>query len=114
MVRAILVVFLCLGVGMIGADPASAKTCTKLGFLVNDYGKEGPARDAQNLLDKYIAEWTAEQGIKSYRTGKKSVDCELFLDFGFFDEWTCKASASVCWSGPPYEVEKDKVLKKNS
>ena len=57
--------------------------CQKLGFSVNDYGKIGPANDAKKLLDKYIAEWTAKHGIKKYRTGKKTVTCELFLDFGF-------------------------------
>ncbi|MGF1649757.1 MAG: hypothetical protein ACFCUN_04850 [Hyphomicrobiaceae bacterium] len=86
---------------------AEARTCTRLGFSVNDYGKEGPARDAQALLDKYIAEWTKEQGIKSYTTGKKDVTCELFIDLILFDEYTCKATASVCWSGPPYRVAKD-------
>ena len=73
--------------------------CQKLGFAVNDYGKEGPIRDAKKLLDGYIAKWTAERGIKRYRVGKKSVTCELFLDFGFFDEHTCKASATFCWKG---------------
>lgn len=80
----------------LAADPAQAK-CTRLAFSVNDYGKEGPARDAKKLLDKYIAEWTAERGIKGYRTGKKKVTCELFLDLIVFDEYTCKAEASVCW-----------------
>ena len=75
--------------------------CQKLGFTVNDYGKEGPTNDAKRLLDKYIAKWTADNGIKKYRTGKKSVSCYLFLDFGFFDEWTCKAVATFCWKGPP-------------
>lgn len=79
-----------------GALPAAAK-CTKLGFSVNDYGKEGPTRDAKALLDKYIADWAAQNGIKKYTTGKKDVTCELFLDFGFFDEHTCKATATVCW-----------------
>lgn len=78
------------------AGPANA-ACTKLAFSVNDYGKEGPARDAQALLDKYIAEWTKEKGITKYTTGKKTVTCELFLDVGLFDEHTCKAVASVCW-----------------
>lgn len=77
---------------------ASAK-CTKLGFSVNDYGKDGPTKDAKVLLDKYIAKWTAERGITKYTTGKKDVTCELFLDFGFFDEHTCKATATVCWGG---------------
>lgn len=81
------------------ATPASA-VCTRLGFTVNDYGKDGPTRDAKNLLDKYIAKWATEKGIKGYKTGPKSVKCELFLDFGVFDEHTCRAEASVCWDGP--------------
>ena len=36
------------------AMPASA-ACTRLAFSVNDYGKEGPTKDAKELLDKYIA-----------------------------------------------------------
>jgi hypothetical protein len=71
--------------------------CTKLAFSVNDYGKAGPARDAQALLDKHIADWAQRKGIKKYSTGKKTVKCELFLDFGVFDEHTCTATAPVCW-----------------
>lgn len=81
---------------LIGAGAARAD-CTTLFYSVNDYGKEGPARDAQALLDKYIANWAAEKGIKKYRTGKKLVECELFLDLIVFDEYTCKATAKVCW-----------------
>ncbi len=80
------------------ADTASA-ACTRLAFSVNDYGKEGPARDAKELLDKYIAKTMAEKGVASYKTGKKDVNCELFLDFIVFDEYTCKAEATVCWDG---------------
>lgn len=80
------------------AAPVEA-ACTRLGFSVNDYGKEGPTKDAQDLLDKYIARWAAERGIKKYNVGKKEVSCELFLDFVVFDEHTCKAEATVCWSG---------------
>ena len=83
----------------VAAGPAAA-TCTKLAFSVNDYGKEGPTNDAKRLLDTYIAKWTSERGIAKYNTGKKEVTCELFLDFGVFDEHTCKAAASVCWDGP--------------
>lgn len=79
------------------ALPAHAK-CTRLGFSVNDYGKDGPTADAKKLLDKYIASWTAERGIKKYRTGKKDVNCELFLNFIVFDEHTCRAEADVCWN----------------
>ena len=81
------------------ATAASAK-CTKLGFSVNDYGKDGPTKDARDLLDKYIAKWAGERGIKKYSTGKKDVKCELYLDFGVFDEHTCRAEATVCWGEP--------------
>ncbi len=82
-----------------GAPRPSARPrrCTRLAFSVNDYGKTGPARDARRLLDKYIARWTGERGIRRYRTGPKKVTCKLFLDFGVFDEYTCRAEASVCW-----------------
>ncbi|MGE3919167.1 MAG: hypothetical protein AB7F78_26065 [Hyphomicrobiaceae bacterium] len=79
------------------ASVAEAR-CARLAFSVNDYGKDGPTKDAKALLDKHIATWTATRGIKKYTTGKKDVSCELFLDFGVFDEHTCKASATVCWA----------------
>ncbi len=79
------------------AMPAQAK-CSRLGFSVNDYGKDGPTADAQKLLDKYIASWAAERGITKYKTGKKDVKCDLFLDFIVFDEHTCRAEADVCWN----------------
>ena len=75
---------------------ADAK-CTKLASSVNDYGKVGPAKDAQALLDKQIAENMAKRGVTKYNVGKKDVTCELFLDFGVFDEYTCKAAATICW-----------------
>lgn len=71
--------------------------CQTLFYSVNDYGKEGPARDAARLLDEYIAKWTAEKGIKNYRKTPKEMKCELFLDFIVFDEYTCTASADICW-----------------
>ncbi len=82
----------------LAADAANA-ACTRLAFSVNDYGKAGPTKDAMSLLDKYAAQWTSERGIKKFTVGKKDVTCELFLDFGVFDEHTCKATASVCWEG---------------
>ena len=82
----------------LAATSADAR-CTRLGFSVNDYGKDGPTNDAKALLDKYIAKWAADHGVKSYTTGKKDVKCELFLDVGLFDEHTCRAEASVCWGG---------------
>lgn len=84
------------GLACAGADAAAAK-CTKLAFSVNDYGKDGPTRDAKNLLDTYIAKWAKEKGVKTYTVGKKDVTCELFLNFIVFDEHTCTATATVCW-----------------
>jgi hypothetical protein len=83
-------------VATVSATPAAAK-CQKLSFLVNDYGKDGPTRDAKSLLDKYVVDWAKGHGIKSYTVGKKDVKCELFLNFVVFDEHTCTASALVCW-----------------
>lgn len=84
-------------IGFLAFSPEAHAECRKLGYSVNDYGKEGPTRDAKALLDTYIKSWTAERGIKSYRVGKKSVSCELYLDVIVFDEHTCTATASVCW-----------------
>jgi hypothetical protein len=81
------------------AAGAAEARCTTLSFSVNDYGKDGPTKDAQELLDKYIAKWTKENNIANYNVGKKDVSCELFLNFIVFDEHTCKASALVCWPG---------------
>lgn len=72
--------------------------CKQMFFEVNDYGKEGPSRDAQALLDKSIEKWAKDTGVKKYKTGKKTVTCELFLDVIVFDEYTCKAVADVCWT----------------
>ena len=81
----------------VAAAPADA-SCKRFGFTVNDYGKDGPTKDAKELLDKHISEWATQQGIKDYKTGPKSVNCELFLNFVVFDEHTCTASANVCWN----------------
>jgi hypothetical protein len=89
--------FALVAVSVLGTAPAYAK-CTTLAFSVNDYGKDGPAHDAQTLLDKYIANWTGTRGIKKYSVGKKDVSCELFLNLIVVDEHTCKASARVCWA----------------
>jgi hypothetical protein len=85
-------------IAAIAAPPVSA-TCKKFGFEVNDYGKDGPTRDAQTLLDKHIAEWAQQEGIKNYTVGKKEVTCELFLNLIVVDEHTCRAVATVCWPG---------------
>ena len=81
------------------ADGAFA-ACTRLAASVNDYGKDGPIRDAKSLLDKYVAKWASDRKITGYNTGPKEVTCELFLDVILFDEYTCKAAATVCWNGP--------------
>jgi hypothetical protein len=73
--------------------------CKRYGFTVNDYGKDGPTKDAKDLLDKLIASKMGERSITDYHTGKKSVSCELFLNFIVFDEHTCTAEATVCWGG---------------
>lgn len=82
--------------GFFAATPAVAE-CTRLAFTVNDYGKEGPTKDAMNLLDKHIATEMEKRGVTDYRVGEKDVSCELFLDLIVFDEHTCKAAANVCW-----------------
>lgn len=80
---------------------AEARECKSMGFSVNDYGKEGPARDAQALLDKRIQTEMQAKGIKRYTVGKKTVSCKLFLDLIVFDEYTCTAIANVCWGFGP-------------
>jgi hypothetical protein len=94
--RFTVLVGIALGAALFAATEAHAR-CTRLAFSVNDYGKDGPTKDALGLLDKYIADWTRSKGIKNYTVGKKDVNCELFLDVIVFDEHTCKASALVCW-----------------
>jgi hypothetical protein len=93
-------IYLALASALVAAalTPSSAEArCTRLAFSVNDYGKAGPTKDAQALLDKYIADWTKAKGIASYTVGKRDVSCELFLNLIVVDEHTCKASALVCW-----------------
>jgi hypothetical protein len=76
---------------------AAEARCARLAFSVNDYGKSGPTRDAESLLDKYIADWTKSKRITNYTINKRDVSCELFLNLIVVDEHTCKASALVCW-----------------
>ncbi len=92
---------------------AANAACKKMGFLVNDYGKDGPAKDAQDLLDKHVAEWAAQNGIKNYTIGKKDVKCELYIDVILFDEHTCTASANVCWDEPGKEKPAKSAKKKS-
>ena len=96
--KSLAIVLLLAGAATLVGAPASAE-CTRLGFTVNDYGKDGPTKDAKELLDKHIAKTMAERGIAKYTVGKKDVSCELFLDLIVFDEHTCKAEATVCWGG---------------
>lgn len=81
------------------ASVSAHAECKRYGFTVNDYGKDGPTSDAKSLLDKLIASKMTERGVSDYKTGKKSVSCELFLNFIVFDEHTCTAEATVCWGG---------------
>ena len=87
-----------LGALLIGASPAQAR-CTTLAFSVNDYGKDGPTKDAKELLDKYIAKWTKDNNVTNYTVGKKDVSCELFLNFIVFDEHTCNPPPSSAGPG---------------
>ncbi len=91
------------------AAPVSlqARECKNLGFSVNDYGKDGPMRDALSLLDAHIKKQMDEKGVKKYTTGKKTVSCTLFLDFVVFDEYTCTAHANVCWGLGPVTTQSD-------
>lgn len=82
---------------IITAPTTAEAGCKKFGFTVNDYGKEGPTNDAKRLLDKHVAEWMGKNNIKNYRTSKKKVSCELFLDVILFDEYTCRADTTACW-----------------
>jgi hypothetical protein len=82
---------------LVAATAAADARCTRLGFSVTDYGKDGPTADAKKLLDQHIARWGQENGIKRYVVGKKDVKCELYLDLIVFDEYTCRAEATVCW-----------------
>lgn len=99
-----------LGLAATGTAGSAAQNCTRLAFSVNDYGKDGPTKDAKELLDKYIVKWTGERNIKKYSVGKKDVECELFLNFIVFDEHTCKASAPVCWDGPPVLSPEERLV----
>ncbi len=93
---------------------AADAACKKMGFLVNDYGKDGPTKDAQDLLDKHVAEWAAQNGIAKYTIGKKDVKCELYLDVILFDEHTCTATANVCWDEPGNEKPAKSAKEKGS
>jgi len=107
-----------LVLSIISTPTPALAVCKKLGFTVNHYGKEGPTRDAKALLDGYLESWTAERGIKKYRRkGKKTVSCYKFLDFGFFDEWTCKAVQEICFRGktiPDVIAKKDGAKSKTA
>jgi hypothetical protein len=83
----------------VASTVSASAECQRYGFSVNDYGKDGPTKDAKDLLDKLISTKMTEKGVSDYKTGKKSVSCELFLNFIVFDEHTCTASATVCWGG---------------
>jgi hypothetical protein len=96
---------------LVSATVSAYAACTEFSFAVNDYGKDEPTRHAKLLLDKWIADWAQRVSLKKYKVGTKSVSCKLFLDFVVFDEFTCKATAKVCWSGIGYEVLKARASK---
>ena len=75
--------------------------CRTRSFLVNDYGQAGPTADARRLLDKDIADWSHANGLKNVTVSGKNVACRQSLNFIVFDEWTCTASAKVCWNASP-------------
>jgi hypothetical protein len=79
------------------SGPLGASGCRTRGFTVNDYGKDGPTADAKRLLDQDIADWTKANSLQNIKVGPKKVDCFQFLNFIVFDEWTCTASAQICW-----------------
>jgi hypothetical protein len=91
----------CAALAVAGTLPASAAKCTKLDFTVNDYGKDGPTRDAKKFLEQKIVAWTRRRGIKSYTVTNRDVSCKLFLNLIVVDEHTCTASAQVCWTDGP-------------
>jgi hypothetical protein len=102
-----------LAAGM-ATPAAAAAACKKFSFLVNDYGKDGPTKDAKDLLDKYIGEWMKEKGISKWTVGNKDVKCELFLNLIVVDEHTCTATASACWDdSAPKSPIKAKAAAKN-
>lgn len=79
------------------SGPLRASGCKTRGFTVNDYGKDGPTADAKRLLDEDIATWSKANGLQNVKIGPKKVDCFQFLNFVVFDEWTCTATAQICW-----------------
>jgi hypothetical protein len=89
--------FLLVLLSLAAAPAARAAECQLLASSVNDYGKDGPARDAQALLATHIQTFTAARGIKAYSSSTPSVSCKLYLDVGLFNEYTCRAEANVCW-----------------
>ena len=56
---------------LLAATPASAE-CDTLAFEVNDYGKEGPTRDALALLDNHIVAHRAPSTLRCW-TGPESA-----------------------------------------
>lgn len=88
---------LCVGFALFSSSVSANAQCRTLSYSVNDYGKDGPAKDAAELLDKLIVRWTKEKGIKNYKKVLKDTKCELFLDVILFDEYTCTATADICW-----------------
>ncbi len=83
--------------GSIVTTPAAARTCEWHAFEVNDYGKEGPIRMARENLYKWVDNLKKEKRIKNVSVSERKPKCRLFLDFGIFDEHTCRIEAKICW-----------------
>jgi hypothetical protein len=95
------IIMLTFCVAIVGAPlTTQAAQCIIKSYAVNDYGRVGPERDAQALLDQYINDWAVTAGVKRYSVSQESVSCKLFLDALLFTEYTCRAEARVCWTGP--------------
>jgi hypothetical protein len=64
-----------------GGTVTPADAACKKALVPRERFRQGrPTKDAKDLLDKYIADWTKEHGITKYTVGKKDVTCELYLN----------------------------------
>ena len=73
------------------------RICHRFAHSTNDYGRIGPTSEAKRLVEVAAKKWAADNKVKTFSMGAKSVKCLLFLDFGLFDEYTCTAEMSICY-----------------
>ena len=73
------------------------KNCETHIFEVNDYGKVGPIKFARENLQKYVDQVKKQRNLRQVKVVEGEPKCWKFLDFGFFDEWTCSVKAAICW-----------------